>query len=328
MRTRSHERKCRDSRLLCAVVANALLLVCAACAKLPPSPEVDARSDRFSSARARAHYAALAGLGPREPGDEAALRARAYAARELRASGAEVDEPLAEDGPGARHLVARLPGGSPDPVLIVVPWAVKAPSGQLDDSGLAALLELARAFSRQARPYTLLLAVASVPSPPASSPVASGAGPAWRGAIQAAGADLIEALEARGDLAGLRAVLVMEPRAAGAGRVARDLRSQPIFRDLFWRTAATLGHEDAFPAEGRWTTPRGLQSAFLEAGHGQVLALIDEGAAGGVPVVTASRDGTSEPPAASGSFDALGVVGFEGILRLMQRLERVDAFSL
>ena len=315
-RTRSQTPIRRDSGRLRCLAAGLLVVVLAACSNLPPPPEIDASADRFSPERARAHYAALAGIGTRPPGIDATERARAYLARELRWAGAELDPGQNDDADGS--LVARLPGPSSDRVLVVAPWVPVGAQSGVDDAGVAILLELARALSRNAPPYTVVLVAAEVAL---SEPSAADAR-RTREAVREAGAGLIRRIEAKDGLRGLRAVLVLEPRAVEGTRVARDLRSHPVFRDLFWRTAARLGHADAFPSDAHWATPEGIQGAFLSAGYGQVLSLVEVGTDRPAP----SEDGRPAGPG-PGAFEPVGTVAYEGLVQLMRRLERIDAFS-
>ncbi|MEM9173595.1 MAG: hypothetical protein AAGC67_00025 [Myxococcota bacterium] len=294
------------------LVAYAALLAVSGCSGLPPHPEVDERAESFSPQRARAHYAALAGLGTRPPGSESAERARRYVERELRWAGAE---PVQGGARGAdRPVLAWLPGASEDRILVVAPWSPGLDGALPDDAGVAVLLELARALARQPAPYRVGLAAAIVP------PIADARPQTQRAAVRASGTALVAELEADGGFEGLRAVLVLEPRVRGGTRVVRDLRSHPVFRDLFWQTAARLGHDAAFPEDGGWATPEGIQAAFLSAGYGRVLSLVDEGS--GLNPTGASAM-LPDPIA----FEPVGAVAYEGLIRLMGRLARVDAFS-
>ncbi|MCR9095944.1 MAG: hypothetical protein NXI30_17110 [bacterium] len=298
-------------------LACCLLALGTACSGLPPHPEIDARAEKFSARRARAHFAALAGLGERPRGSENAARARAYVERELGWAGAEVEEPGPDSVGGDSPVLAWLPGSTEGRILVVAPWSPALDGAGPDDSGVATLLELARALSRQPSRYSVGLAVAVV-APPA--PVAG----SDREAVRTSGAALVESLRADGQLESIRAVLVLEPRVGTSTRIARDLRSHPVFRDLFWRTAARLGHGGAFPEEGGWSTPEGVQGAFLSAGYGRVLSLVDEGQ-------TRVRRGRAVEDALvlpePSAFEPVGAVAYEGLLALMARLARVDAFS-
>lgn len=288
-----------------------------ACGGVPTHPVVDERVDGFSPRRARAHYVALAGLGSRLPGSEAAVRARTYVERELRWAGAEWVGPDSGDASADHPVLAWLPGASEERVLVAAPWAPALGRTGPDDAGVATLLELARALARQPRPYTVGIAIAIV------APSEESVGGA-RAATQRAGEVLVEALAADPGLDALRAVLVLEPRIGASGGIARDLRSHPVFRDLFWRTAARLGHHERFPEDGGWATPEGIQGAFLSAGYGRVLALVDERPLAPSPRTRGTERAVLPEP---GAFEPVGEVVHSGLLQLMERLVRVDAFS-
>ena len=300
---------------LSRLVAFCSALLAMACSGLPSHPEIEEKAEKFSARRARAHYAALLEIGPRAAGTAAAVRARAYIERELRWAGARVGEVASPDGTAGEPVVAWLPGASQDRILVAAPWAPVQEGAGPDDAGVALLLELTRVLAQKKPPYTVGIALAVV-----------GPGePADRTAIRRAGQELVEAVESEVALESLRAVLVLEPRVGAARVITRHLRSNPVFRDLFWRTAARLGHGDLFREDGEWATPMGIQEAFQEAGYGRVVSLIDEGAANRSEAQeeSAGRLGMPDPTV----FEPVGEVALEGLLRLMGRLARIDAFS-
>ena len=119
----------------------------------------------------------------------------------------------------------------------------------------------------------------------------------------------------------LRAVIVFDWTAHAGLRIARDLQSQPVFRQIFWDAAADLGQTAIFPPDGRWASPESLHLGFLERSMDRVLALVDA-AAGANPSV-------ERPPAGISNeiLDAMGRVTVESLNRLMRRFQKVDAFS-
>lgn len=297
------------------LVAFCAAILAMACSGVPSRPEIDEKAEKFSARRARAHYAALLEIGPRAAGTAAAARARAYVERELRWAGARVGEVAPPNGTAGEPVVAWLPGASQDRILVAAPWAPAQERAGPDDAGVALLLELTRVLAQQKPPYTVGIALA----------VVAPGEPADRTAIRRAGQELVEAVEAEVALEALRAVLVLEPRAGSARVIVRDLRSNPVFRNLFWRTAARLGHGDLFPEDGEWATPTGIQEAFQEAGYDRVVSLVEEGVANRSEArqESAGRLGLPDPAV----FEPVGEVAFEGLLRLMGRFARVDAFS-
>ena len=313
------------------------LIFFVACSKVPPLPALEAPDGRFFPALASAHYTQLASLGPRTPASEAESLARTYLARALRKTGAEIEN-LAGEG-GLRHVIATLPGRSPDRLLVVAPWPVTGGRAGLDDAGAAVALELARAAStRPPGIYGLVVAFAEVRAEEAPS-VAETASPGdgWtpaeaRARVRRAGEDLVQQLVERGSFERIRGALVLEPRADGPTRIARDLRSHPVFRSIFWRVADDLGLASLFPDEATWSSPIGLQGALHTAGFGAVLALVDERASAPAFAAVPARLPAPAGPevaaeAAPEDWARVGLVADEGLARWMRRLERVDAFA-
>lgn len=309
-----------------------VLLALASCSSVPPHPRVAGLDEGFSGEMARAHVEALASLTPRLAGSREDRLARAYLMRELQLAGLEVEEVPAEDG---MHLLACLGGVSADELLLVAAYPTLAKGNPVDDTGAAVLLEMARVFGSQAEPpYSLRFAFSETrPSArhaeasqvgdsrePDRPPVSAGA--ASRERVVVAGRSLAAALEARGELEGLRGVIVLD-RVGGSGlRVARDLRSHPVFREIFWESATALGLEAAFPREEGWASSEGLHIGFRERGMDRLVVLTDEA----VVRPDHARAGSSSEVSAA-TLEAVGVVGVEALGRIMQRLSKIDAFS-
>jgi hypothetical protein len=281
---------------------------------------------------ARAHVEALASLAPRLPGSREDRLARAYLMRELQLAGLEVEEVPDDDG---IHLLAGLRGASSDELLLVAPYPALAEGDPGDDTGAAVLLEMARVFGSQSEPaYRLRFAFCEIrlsahlsdgssprdsrePDPP---PVSSRA--ASRERVVVAGRSLAAALEARGELEGLRGVIVLDRVGRSGLRVARDLRSHPVFREIFWESATALGLEEAFPRDEGWASSEGLHIGFRERGMDRLVVLTDEA----VVRPDHTRTGSSAEVSAA-TLEAVGVVAVEALGRIMQRLSKVDAFT-
>lgn len=314
-------------RRLGLVLTGAVLLALTACSRIPGHPRTPVVEDQFSEAVVRAHLDNLARLGPRLPGSETDLDVRTYLEREFEIVGV----PLAvlEQG-GSRHLVGVIPGESDDRVLLVTSYAALGSNEWVDDSGAVLLLELTRVLARGVPPYTVQIALAE--TRPRIPDATTDPNPAKIGPLEArqrvfqAGVSLGEALERTGALERLRVVVAFEPRAAVTPRMARDLRSHPVFRSLFWEVAAELGQASAFPPDGGWRSPLGLQAAFRSRGLGQVLALVDETTAR-IELQAGPRPAVSADSGESVGLEAVGQVTLEALSRLMNRFERIDAFS-
>lgn len=199
----------------------------------------------FSGKRALEHVRAQVALGPRPPGSPASARTRDYLRRYLEGLGYRVEAqaftastPL---GPvEMANLVAVWPGERPGVLLLGAHYDTKRFSeiefvGANDGaSGVACLLELGRAFSREPLQHTLVLAFFD-------------------------GEEALVRWSARDGLYGSRHFVATWPRlreVKGAIildmvgdrklRVTREMLSHPGLRDLVWREAARLGHSSVF----------------------------------------------------------------------------------
>jgi len=315
-------------------VGLALLIVCAllavGCSGIPPHPGIADSEPDFSKREVQAQLEALESIGPRRPGSKDDERARAYLEREFRLAGASV-ETVAEGD--RRHLIAEIPGRSSDVVLFAGVYSALGAAAGPDDSGAALLLELARVLGRTTPAYTLRFALAEVHVGPIagvpSADPSDGAREAKvfpesaRDRVVEAGRSLARTLEGdAGGLARLRAVLVFDTTARPGLHFDRDLRSHPVFREIFWNSASALGRDEMFAPDAIWSSPHSLHDGFRERSMDRVLALVDERGARG-------EAASPERPAEASAEDlaALGSVSVEAAGRLMHRFEKVDAFS-
>jgi len=342
-----------------ALVVAFALVVCAALGcgtALPPHPVVDDLDEGFSSELLEAQKSTLDGLFPRLPGSPLDSIARGYLKREFELSGADVR--VLEDA-GRRHLLAEIEGRSRDVILLVAAYPGLESAEWIDDSGAAVLLELARVFGERELAYTLEFALAEV-SPQrgdlavdhardaavedADLGAELGHGmrdgiearvgePTWtripsradaRTSLAEAGESLARAIEGEGRSARIRAVVVIDVSRSDGFRIARDLRSHPGFRAVFWESAADLGFSSTFPEGAAWDSPESLHLGFRDRGMDRVLALVeaeadfDRGDVGDLGAAVSEE---------SGSLDAVGLVSLEALGRLMRRFEKVDAFA-
>jgi hypothetical protein len=138
-----------------------------------------------------------------------------------------------------------------------------------------------------------------------------------------AGRSLARTLESEaGGFDRLRAVIVFETTARPGLRFDRDLLSHPVFREIFWNSAASLGLDAMFPPDAPWSSPHSLHDGFRERSMDRVLAFVDERGPG---LDGAARQRPEE--ASADDLAALGAVTVEALSRLMHRFEKVDAFS-
>jgi hypothetical protein len=323
------------SGLRAAIAYFAIMFACA-CSPLPPHPEAPRVDSGFSNAMTNAHLRNLQDLGPRLPESQADEIARRYLAREFRLAGASTER--LEIGE-AVHLVAELSGDSPDGILLVAPYPVLGSDEWVDLSGAVLLLELARVMGDDRLPYTVRMALADTRPRPVEEVQEPRQGPnagaqeeqridsdTARQLVVEAGESLASALDTEERLGSLRAVIAFEPRAGAISRMSRDLRSHPVFRSLFWETAATLGHSASFPPDAGWRSPPGLQVAFQDRGIDQVLALVDETTARAeIQYELGALDSAGD--SRTSGLKPVGSVTLEALSRLMHRFERVDAFA-
>ena len=299
----------------------------AATAGEAPAAERDGNSV-FSGAQAAAHEQSLGAFRPRIPGSPAAEDARSYLVQTFIGAGARVWEVRDRQ---ARHLMAEIKGASSDWILIAAPFSLVAPDDWIGDSGPALLLEIARVLGDQSLPYTIRFALAETTGlDPRTSLLAEprGRGPETSGAardrVVAAGLSLARALgraEAASPRPVLRGVIAFDASARADLRLARDIRSHPVFRDLVWGAARRLGETQIFPSESGWSSPRSLHLGLQSAARGKVLALVDE------TWTRPEEAGTRRDAPAPATFEGAGRVLVESLNQLMSRLARIDAFG-
>ncbi len=335
-----------------ALLSGLLVLACTGLPRHPRPSDFEGVGKGFSGEIVEAHLAALWGLGERPPGSESDEIARAYLAREFRLSGAKVDR--LDAGGGRENLIADLAGESRDVVLLVAAYPVSGLDSGVDETGAAVLLELARALGADEHPYGLRFALAE--TRPRSSGVDSAAPPATKTSAGAggrpaserlvsfdeegarrellieAGRRLARALEAEGQTERIRAVIVLDLSFHPNFVFTRDLRSHPGFREIFWSVAARLGLEEMFPPDADWTSPATLQLGFQERSMDRIVALVDVGPAPGLRGRPRTRDRGlsgrgSDRERTIRELAFLGEVIVDGLGKLMERLEKVDAFS-
>jgi len=310
-----------------------LLILVLGCMPVPPHPKIDSLEAGFSGRLARAHLESLEGLYSRFPGSRNDEIARAYLTREFRLVGAKIR--VLDDG-DQQHLVAEIKGVSDDIVLLAAAYPALESDAWVDDSGAALLLEFARVLGSPRPPYTLVFALAETRPALNSLPDDSaGVDSDWQPALtpaaarvrlSQAGRSLARGIEAEGAARRVRAVIVFGTSAQARLSVARDLRSQPEFRRLFWESAAGLGYDTMFPPNADWSSPDGLHLGFRQHSMDRVLALVQ---IEGDPLDLMTKPTTTGPGdlVSSQMFDSVGIVTVEALSKLMRRFEKVDAFS-
>ena len=324
----------RSARRLRRAFAAAIAAGLAACGGSPAEPEIDrsASPGEFSGALAWADLEDLAD-GPRALGSDGAEAARGHITARLAAAGIAVETltTTAESkgfGPLAlTHLVATLPGSSPDRIVLIAPYD----SGQYDGfsfigandgaSGAAVLLELARALKGRTLPYTVEFVWLE-----GEGRIGHGTGDErelrWLGSR-----GLAERWAETGHLQGIR-LLVSFNRVCDADlRIARDSGSQRELREEFWRVARHLGFTDVFAPTRGYESVETSGAAFRDHGVRPVVAIEDTAFGGDeAPGIYAGEDDVLQHCAPE-SLDVVGRVAIETVTTIATRLAKIDRFA-
>jgi hypothetical protein len=186
-------------------------------------------------------------------------------------------------------------------------------------SGPAVLLELGRLLSESTFPFTVWLAFVD-----GDAFGEAGAEPAYHGSRA-----LVERLVERGELSGIRLAVYFNQVCDWDLNIARDLRSHPVYRQVFWDSARDLGREEAFAPERELEAPAGGHHAFLEHDMRRVVALVDD-RLGGETQPGPLWHSKSDVPV-NCSAESLGIVGsvsHEALMRIADQLQRIDHYRL
>jgi len=298
----------------------------------PPEPDLSKAPGEFSGSLAWTELTALA-REPRALGSDGAEAARSEITARLGSLGIAVESVTTTAqskgfGPLVlTHLVAKLPGASPDRIVLVAPYD----SGQYDGfafvgandgaSGAALLLELARVFSGRAFPYTVEFVWLE------------GEGRLGRG--DAAERDLrwlgsrglAEHWAETGQLEGIRLLVAFNRVCDADLRVARDSGSEREPRESFWRAARHLGFGEEFSATRAYESVESSHVAFRERGVRAVVAIEDTAFGGNeAPGIFAGKDDVLAHCSPE-SLDVVGRVSTEAIEAIATRLAKIDHFS-
>ncbi len=316
------------ARLLGLAAVSAILLVSCQ-APPPPAPLPEERVDGFSAERAWSHVEALAAAGPRSVGSEGNAEAREYLKDQLEQLGLEIVAQRVEVQVGDRepfflvNIAARIRGQSEDAIVLAAGYDT-TPIDSFEylgvneaASGPAVLLELARVLSEQSLAYTtwLVFLDGEAPSGPGQSPNHFGS------------SALAKRLAEEGVLDQIRLAVVIEKVCDPDLRIARDLSSQRVYREEFWRAAARLGHREIFDRE-QYQSPSASHRPLSDAGLRRVVALVDTSFGGGDPPGVYA--GTADDDLAHCSADSLETVGsvtLEALGVISQRLAKIDRFA-
>ncbi len=302
----------------------------------PPPPPPFQPGDGFEAQLAWSHLEALTAIGPRVSGTDGAEKARDYIEEQLEILGLEVqsqeiDVTLGgEDGEEieVEYLAAVVPGASDDVFLFAAPFDTRPFEdfefvGANDGgSGAAVLLELARVFNRSPLPYTAWFVFLDGEAARAA-PGAETAEPAFFSS-----GTLARLLSDQDVLSRVRLAVVMNRVGDSELRIARDLRSERLYRQEFWRAAARLGHDEAFPPNQPFESPEASHLPLVAQGLRRVVALVDTSYGGEEPPgIYADTSSDTLAHCSPESLGAVGAVTVEASRQIATRLVRIDRFS-
>lgn len=287
--------------------------------------------DQLSALRAWGDLEALTALLAEGASADPGAGARDYVASQLRPAGVGVEmleTPDAAAGPEAAswtHVVATVPGASPDWFLLVAPLgeADAAPaevSNAVDEdaSGAALLIELARVLSTRSLPYTTRLVWLSGERRAAVTDDLGAAG----AASDLLGSRALAAhMSARGELSRIRLLVAFDRVCREDLRVARDLGSHRVHREEFFDAAARIGRTRTFSRNQGFESVEASHLAFRAAGVRAVAAIV------GSSSEDAAEAQGARPRCSAESLDAVGAVTLDALDAIGRRLAKIDRFS-
>lgn len=338
-------------------------------------PGATLAEEPFSGDRAWAHLVALSELGPRPHGSTANQEAAEYIRSRLEELGldvkdlpismgkkkkgdqkdsADAEAPAGEDGGAARisatHIVATIPGPSPDTIALMAHFDTAATTTGANDgaSGPAVLLELARQLMERPLDYTVQFVfldnemafpeVEKEDAPAAETDTEDADAEAAPDAEAAApppppdpllhGSNLLAGyLEHAGVMDEIRLAVFYRQVGDSDLTVARDLHSNRIHRDTFFDTAADLGLGAAFPTDRGFTETRSSHRPFVSHGLRRVVAISDPWYGGDEPPGEFWGEMDRPEHCSPESLHTVGVVSLGALRRISQQLAKIDRAS-
>jgi hypothetical protein len=312
----------------------------------PLAADTDASNSRtsaFSADQAWQHLQALTGIGTRPAGSKGNARARKYLQDELEKLGLETESwevayaetaPSSGDPkkPGAAavpitNLSAIIPGTqSPDRLLLVAPFDTRSFEefefvGANDGaSGAAVVLELARAIASDPLPYATQIVFVDGEAPF----LPEGTEHRYQGVGRSGLATRIQQV----GVSGVRLMVFLNQVGDADLQIARDLMSERIYREEFWKAAANLERDYAFPGDAHYENAGIDHQPFLSVGLRRIVSIVDTRYGGDQPPgeYAGTADDTIEHCSAD-SLETVGVVVLEALDSISQRLIKIDLYT-
>ena len=202
----------------------------------------------FDGQRAYQYVADIVAIGPHSAGTEGSHRAQAYIVGKLKSFGCPVDQedfhtPSPIGTVAMENIVAKIPGASPDIVLLTTHYDSKLLPGFVgaNDGGssTAVALEMARLLC--ARKNALTFWIAFFDGEEAFNPTE------WVDPDNTYGSrELAARMSVSGDLARMKAMLLVDMIGGRDLTIKREKNSTPWLTDMVWSTAARLGYKNTF----------------------------------------------------------------------------------
>jgi hypothetical protein len=323
-------------QLMLSILLGWLALACRAPAPVPPQPGWVSRPGEFSRDLAWQHLEALVRIGPRVTDTEGAQRAREYIMDELSMLDIEVEtqssvlplSPEDEQEIQIKNLVGVIPGDSEKVVILGAPYDsrffedfpfVGANEGA---SGAAVLLEIARVLAERPLPYTTWLAFFDGEAL-RSTGESDGPNVALLGSTAFA---II--LRQHRLIPHIRLVVVLNRVGDADLRIARDLRSDRVYREEFFDAAARLGRAEAFPRDQIFESPVAAHRSFQRLGLRRAVLLTDTSFGGDEPPGPyANSEDDNLEHCSPESLETVGAVVLEALETITKRLVKIDMFA-
>lgn len=337
----------RSFALLCVVLVCGLPVACestssgrTALARNGTTNGASSASPAFSGQKAWQHMRAINKLGPRVAGSPGSERSREYMRDFLHRNGIATRElrvlAMLEKGDIVEltHLVAVLPGRSPDVLLLAAHYDTPRDGPErlrrIDQgaSGPALLLELARSLSAGPQPpYTLWFTWID------GDAMANGELTSHVGTQS-----LVDDWSRSGELSQIRAAIFFGDVGDRDLPIVRDIDSPRVYREIFWEVARDMGFQETFPEDSRYGRPQTGRNTFAQSAMLSAIALANasnalrESTQFAPPPAAASAPGSASSSAerslrrASAGFEAVGRVTLGSLARTASKLRKIDRF--
>jgi glutaminyl-peptide cyclotransferase len=214
----------------------------------PQSAPPASSTGGFDGQRAYQYVADIVAIGPHSAGTDGSHRAQAYIVSKLKSFGCPVDQedfhtPSPIGTVAMENIVAKIPGASPDIVLLTTHYDSKHLPGFVgaNDGGSSTGVALEMARLLCARKNALTFWIAFFDGEEAFNPTD------WVDPDNTYGSrELAARMSVSGDLGRMKAMLLVDMIGGRDLTIKREKNSTPWLTDMVWSTAARLGYKNTF----------------------------------------------------------------------------------